>query len=104
MVAMGRKNRETPAAEQDDSVLPNDVKDYVERALEPFRGLPPDDLAAMRARLLVYVETHPGMRRLLGRLQEHKVPDQSATMPTDEGAAEPAAPVVASNTGGQRDR
>jgi len=73
--------------------IPGAIEEAIERVLAAHPGLDPETLEEMRARLRVYAETHPTMRRRVAALVEREPPDRSGTVPTE--AAEGASPPVA---------
>lgn len=63
------------------------LRGCVERALEPYRALPPEDLEELRTFLIVHVTTHPALEPLYKRLRKRKVASNSrATSATAEDA------------------
>lgn len=58
----------------------------VERALAPYRRLPPELLAALRDLLIVHATTHPALAPLHENLRRRDEVDRSGTAPIDERA------------------
>jgi hypothetical protein len=55
------------------------VRAVVERAIEPYRSLPAEDLAELRDFLIVHVTTHPALAPLYEQLKKRDPADRSGT-------------------------